>query len=302
MGGTKYKHFYGNQSEQFTFYKVPKQLFVDEKFHNISAEAKLLYGILLDRMSLSSANGWRDEDGKVYIIFTVEEVQTSLGCAEKKAIKLLNELESKCGLIDKVRQGLGKPNIIYVRNFLERGVENYVERQFLNCQNDSSGAVKNTVQEPSKGQCNNTDINNTDISYTDPSFYPENHERKDEASDYYNQSLIDLKEKLEYDSLAISYRHHLGMLDEIFEILNDTFTSNNKVIRIGGDDKPAELVKSKLRKLNYSHIQFVMECMLENTSKVRNIRQYLLTTLYNATHTMDSYYTSLVNHDMYGDY
>lgn len=258
MGGTKYKHFYGNQSEQFTFYKVPKQLFVDEKFHNISAEAKLLYGILLDRMSLSSANGWRDEDGKVYIIFTVEEVQTSLGCAEKKAIKLLNELESKCGLIDKVRQGLGKPNIIYVRNFLESGVENYVERQFLNCQNDSSGAVKNTVQEPSKGQCNNTDINKTDISYTDPSFYPENLERKDEASDYYNQSLIDLKEKLEYDSLAISYRHHIGMLDEIFEILNDTLTSNNKLIRIGGDDKPAELVKSKLRKLNYSHIQFVM--------------------------------------------
>lgn len=92
------------------------------------------------------------------------------------------------------------------------------------------------------------------------------------------------------------------MLDEIFEILNDTLTSNSKTIRIGKDDKPAELVKSKLRKLDYSHIQFVMECMLENTSKVRNIRQYLLTTLYNATHTMDSYYTSLVNHDMYGDY
>lgn len=62
MDGTKYKHFYGNQSEQFTFYKVPKQLFVDGEFHNVSAEAKLLYGILLDRMSLSSANGWFDED------------------------------------------------------------------------------------------------------------------------------------------------------------------------------------------------------------------------------------------------
>ena len=105
----------------------------------------------------------------------------------------MSELESKCGLIDKVRQGLGKPNIIYVKNFLDSSVENYVERQVLNCQNDSSGAVKNTVQEQSKGQCNNTDINKTDISYTDPSFFPENPERKDEAIDYYNQSLIDLK-------------------------------------------------------------------------------------------------------------
>jgi hypothetical protein len=153
MGGTKYKHFYGNHSEQFTFYKVPKQLFVDEEFHNVSVEAKLLCGILLDRMSLSSANCWFDEDEKVFIIFTIEEIKASLGF---------------------IRQGLGKPNIIYVRNFLTYGVEKYVERQIFNCQNDNSGNVKNTIQEWSKSKCNNTDINKTDISYTDPSFFPEN--------------------------------------------------------------------------------------------------------------------------------
>ena len=88
------------------------------------------------------------------------------------------------------------------------------------------------------------------------------------------------------------------MLNEIFDIMADTLSSNKKTIRIGGDDKPAEIVKSKLIKLEYNHIQFVMDGILANTTKIRNIRQYLLTTLYNATQTIDSYYTTLVQHDM----
>lgn len=109
-----YDYFYGQQAEMFAFYRVPKVLFTEDCFWNVSTDAKLLYGILLDRMNLSARNGWLDEEGRVYIIFTIEEIKGALGCAEKKAVKLLDELEKKCGLIERKRQGLGKPNLIYV--------------------------------------------------------------------------------------------------------------------------------------------------------------------------------------------
>ena len=96
-----YDYFYGQQAEMFTFYRVPKVLFTEECFWNVSTDAKLLYGILLDRMNLSARNGWLDEEGRVYIIFTIEEIKGALGCAEKKAVKLLDELEKKCGLIER---------------------------------------------------------------------------------------------------------------------------------------------------------------------------------------------------------
>lgn len=294
-----FDYFYGQQSDQFAFYRVPKVLFSDERFWNVSTDAKLLYGILLDRMNLSAKNQWIDEDMRVFIIFTIEEIQEALDCGDKKATKLLSELENKCGLIERKRQGLGKPNIIYVKNFIS-GVDNSVERRFLNSQNDDSGVVLNTIQEPSKVRCNNTDINNTEISNTDYLFYPENFKMTGEEIGSERDYETYLKEKLEYDSLVIQYRHHVQVLDELFEIMADTLSSNRKTIRIGGDDKPAEIVKSKLMKLEYSHMQFVMECILENTTKIKNIRQYLLTTIYNATQTIDSYYTTLVNHDMYG--
>lgn len=114
-------YFYGAQADQFAFYRIPKALFTDERFKSISAEAKILYGILLDRMSLSRKNGWLDEQGRVFIIFTLEEVMEAIGCADQKATKLLNELDSKAGLIERKRQGLGKPNLIFVKNFVDTG-------------------------------------------------------------------------------------------------------------------------------------------------------------------------------------
>ena len=100
-----YDYFYGAEAEQFSFYRIPKVLFTEERFRSVSAEAKVLYGLLLDRMSLSCKNGWLDKEGRVYIIFTIEEVMTALGCADQKAGKLLHELESKCRLIERKRQG-----------------------------------------------------------------------------------------------------------------------------------------------------------------------------------------------------
>ena len=127
-----YDYFYGIQAEQFSFYRIPKLLFTHPVFKRMSTEAKTLYGILLDRMNLSAKNNWIDEEGRVYIIFTVDEIMEALGCAEQKAIKLLSELDTKAGLIERKRQGLGKPN--------------------LNCENHNSGAMKITIQELPKSQ------------------------------------------------------------------------------------------------------------------------------------------------------
>lgn len=109
-----YDYFYGEQADQFSFFRIPKALFTEDHFKSVSAEAKVLYGILLDRMSLSRKNGWQDADSRVYIIYTVEEVMEALGCASQKASKLLAELENSAGLIERKRQGLGKPNLLYV--------------------------------------------------------------------------------------------------------------------------------------------------------------------------------------------
>ena len=193
-----YDYFYGQQSELFTFYRVPKVLFTNERFWNISADAKMLYGILLDRMSLSAKNGWIDENGRVYIIFTIDEAKSALNCAEQKAIKLLSELEKKAGLIERKRQGLGKPNLIYVKNFISA-----VDSQLLNCENHNSGTMKITTQELPKSQCNNTDIKDTEFSDTDPFLSSVFHGQEDDGTGEFTRYYEYFYDKLEMEYLML---------------------------------------------------------------------------------------------------
>ena len=109
-----------------------------------------------------------------------------------------------------------------------------------------------------------------------------------------------IKENIDYDILIQDPKMDKDRLDEIVEIMLETVCTARKTIRIAGDDYPAELVKSKFMKLNSSHVEFVLDCMRENTTKIRNIKQYLKAVLFNAPSTIDSYYTALVNHDFYG--
>ena len=288
-----YDYFYGQQSEQFSFYRIPKILFSQDKFWNVSTDAKLLYGILLDRMNLSARNGWLDEAGRVYIIFTIEEIKESLGCAEKKAVKLLDELEKKAELIERKRQGLGKPNLIYVKNFISESVE----RQFLNCQNDNSATFQNTIQDLSKAQGNNTDIKNTDLSDTN-SIFPSENCGKENGNEEYQQYYQYFYEKLGIEYLQKDYPYDVDRLENILELVVETVCSKRQIIRIGGDDRPIEVVKSRFMKLNSEHIRYVLDCFKENTTKIRNIRQYMLASLYNAPTTIESYFDALVRHDM----
>jgi len=183
-------YFYGQSSELFSFYRIPKLLFQDSCFQPLSTDAKTLYGILLDRMSLSARNGWLDKAGRVFIIYTVQEVQDSLGCADKKATKLLRELE-EYGLIERKRRGLGKPDLIYVKNFSSESSK----LRFLNRDNDDSGVVQNTLQDPAKLRCNKTERNNTEISDTDPISSDENDwmSEREQLEEYFSHSLeVDL--------------------------------------------------------------------------------------------------------------
>lgn len=118
--GIKWGYYYGKEAEQFSFFRIPKLLFTDPLFGKLSSDAKILYGILLDRMSLSMKNNWIDEENKVYIIFTIEEIAEILHCGMQKATKTLKELDTEkgIGLVEKKRLGLGKPNVLYVKNFV----------------------------------------------------------------------------------------------------------------------------------------------------------------------------------------
>ena len=107
-------------------------------------------------------------------------------------------------------------------------------------------------------------------------------------------------ENIEYDCLIQNHHLDRNRLDELVELMVDTVCSNREMIRVAGDDYPAEVVRSRFLKLSASHIEYVLDRMRENTTYVRNIKKYLLAALYNAPATIDSYYASLVNHDLYG--
>ena len=119
-----FSYFYGEESEQFSFYRIPKLLITGAQFKNLSTDAKLLYGLLLDRMSLSAKNGWYDEQGRVYIYYTLEEIMEDMNCGKDKGVKLLSELDTNrgIGLIERVKQGQGRPARIYVKRFAARAV------------------------------------------------------------------------------------------------------------------------------------------------------------------------------------
>ena len=153
-------------------------------------ETQVLCDLAVDRMSLSVKNGWLDEQNRVFIICTIEDVKRALCCADNKATKLLRELE-KFGLIERKRRGLGKPSLVYVKNFSAESSKSI----FQNRDFHDSGGFKNASQDPSKSRCNKTKENDTEMSETDP-FYSEEADgmsKRTQLEEYFSQSLeIDL--------------------------------------------------------------------------------------------------------------
>ena len=291
-------YFYGSEAEQYSFYRIPKVLLTDRRYKGVSMEAKVLYGLMLDRMGLSVRNGWLDDLSRVFIYFTLEDALEYLCCGHTKAVSLFGELD-KNGLIERKKQGQGKPTIIYVKNFIRKPEIQTSEKR-------KSKVPQTGSQDFQKTATNNTEKNKTELNDTDLSIYPASGLTEsrgpgaDDTMDRIRAYRRLIKENIEYDITRERLGYDAEILDEILDIMVDTVCGTKPMVRISGQDFPAEVVKSRLLKLNSEHIKYVVDCLKSNTTKVRNIRSYLLTSLYNAPTTISSYYTALVNHDLYG--
>jgi len=280
----KFDYYYGKEAESFSFFRIPKLLFTDPIFTKLSSDAKVLYGILLDRMSLSMKNKWMDEANKVYIIFTIEEVEETMNFGRNKAINTMKELES-FGLIEKKRRGLGKPNIIYVKNFLVETknrqvekkqetvvnidhIENYPDNKFqkvsnINLQkfkNQTSRSLENKSQEVSKINSNNTNINKTEYSDTE----------------YNNTSPIS-PSKINGIKEGFQYQKQDWKEKEIIKILKQNIEYTSLI-----EERPKEKEKIDLLSIKKEHIDYVLSVLDENKKKITNLRSYLPSLLYNA--------------------
>lgn len=350
----KFDYYYGVEAEQFSFYRVPRLLVKDKRFKGLSSDAKLLYGLMLDRMALSMKNGWLDGENKAYIHYTIENIMEDLGCAKATCAKVLAELDSKkgIGLIEKKRQGLGKPDIIYVKNFVlsepmmneEKVVENPIdtnvstEVQNLNLQKSkkqNSRSSENELQEVQKldfqkskkqdsrsseselQEVQNLNPNYNNTSYTDKSYiypiYPSEQEAKGTGQEKTMHDRIDEMDNvhayMELIKKNIAYDYHMKynqcqdreLYEELYEVICEIVCVKRKTVKVNGEEYPYELVKSKFLKLTSAHLEYVIACMQETTTKITNIRSYMITALYNAPSTMKHYYQQEVMHDMYGD-
>ena len=171
-----FDYFYGNEAEQYQFLKIPQLLFTDDKFKKLSSDAKVLYGLLLDRSGLSKNNDrFQDENGRTFIYFTYNTAMEMLNCAKEKSSKVFKELDD-IGLIERKRQGLGKPTKIYVKHFnriLSSNTADTTELQevrklnFKKFENRTPRSSEIELQEVRKSNTNQTNINHTDFNQTD---------------------------------------------------------------------------------------------------------------------------------------
>ena len=315
-------YYYGIEAEQFSFYRVPRLLIKDERFKKLSSDAKLLYGLMLDRMSLSIKNEWFDEDNRAYIIYTIDSIMEDLGCGKEKAVKVLAELDSVkgIGLVEKVRRGLGKPDIIYVKNFasLAENVDEKKSRNtdkitevgksdFKKSENRTSRSPEIEPQEVGESNPNYTNYNQTDLNYTEESYINpiiQSDSGKKDTMDV----MDDVQTYIELIKENISYDHHMQydgygkreLYDELFQVICEVVCVKRPTIRVAGEEYPYELVKSRFLKLESSHLEYVIGCMQNTTTKITNIKAYMVTALYNAPTTINHFYQQEVQHDMYG--
>ena len=316
-----FSYFYEQEADMFSFYRIPKLLFTDERFKALSMDAKVLYGLMLDRMSLSSKNQWYDQEKKVFIYFSLEDVMELLNCKKNKAIDTMKELDAEkgVGLIEKVRQGQGKPTMIYVKNFMEKseqklekqtsgenqGITEVGKTNLLKLENPTSGSPFFGSLEVGKTNPNNLKYNSTEFNETESNRIVSGMESgmrpdgdkmtiNDEMSAY--AELI--RENISLDVLLQGNPLDRELLVGIYELILETVLYKGERIVIASNVYPVELIKSKFLKLNDTHILYVLDCMKGNTTKVRNIKKYLLAALFNAPTTISGYYQSAVNHDM----
>ena len=302
-------YFYGDESKEFSYFRIPRLLITHQRFKNVSVEAKLLYGLLLDRMGLSEEHGWYDEDGHVFIYYTVEEIADDLCCGRDKAMKLLAELDNAkgAGLIERVRQGQGKPTKIYVKRFTTREVPPKKEEipapisevEILDVQKSeipTSKGRKPRLQEVGISDPSYLDNNYPESSYPDPSISP----AKPPGNGGRLIERWSLKEhvrsQIEYDALCTQYAAE--DVDALVELISEVQSSTADAVRLGKEQIPIEVIKERFQQLTQMHVAYILDSLRTTTTQINNIKAYLLTALYNAPTTMGFFYSAQVRHDL----
>ena len=322
-------YFYGPEAEQYSFYRIPKVLLTDHRYKNVSMEAKVLYGLMLDRMGLSVKNGWMDGEGRVYIYFTLEDAMNMMGCGHNKAVKLFADLDS-IGLIERKKQGQGRPTRIYVKNFIlpplpgaasedsppqpqGDGQTSFLgksahplAREVLTSETGKSALPGRGGLDFPKGDANKTDKNDTDLNDTESSIHPptpasppRRHQRNgQDRMDQMDAYRALIHENIGYRELLQDHPYDADLIDGYVELMVEVCCTQRETVRVNQEDVPTTVVRSRFLKLDREHILYVMEAMRQNTTRVGNIRAYTLSALYNAPATIGQYYTSQVSHDM----
>jgi len=263
-----------NSKIQGGFFAIPKSLFSDREYTGLSIFARLLYGLMLDRNRLSEQNGWVDEEGKTYFIYTINEICSVLGCGSDKAVKTVNELCDR-GLIEKKKTGLGKPARFYIN-----GGKVYDFSELSDSENQNSRVLKNRSQDFGKSESNNNKNNNTEFN----------------NNNLFTPSEEDVKENIDYDVLIMT--EDKSDVDAVVDIMCDTFRSSKKKIYIGSELVPSVLVRERLMSVNAEHVSYVLESLYTTKNPIRDIRAYLLKLLYYAPITMNIYYTAKYHCDV----
>lgn len=386
--GLKFDYYYGVQSEQFSFYRIPRLLIKDQHFKGLSSDAKLLYGLMLDRMALSMKNHWLDNENRAYIIYSISNVMDDINCSKPTCVKIMKELDS-FGLIERKRKGLGKPDIIYVKNFAvledsqeqdeessdfadtfeenkpvmsnenitsEGKQDELPEVKDFNFNNEAYGLEMVETEEifkekeqisPNVGvnsgiskkselpevkdfnfwnektltsggkeslplevknlapNYNNNNYNNQSYNYINQSYQSNLSSQADQAcndeidtignTDAYIQQI---KKNLDYDFYMTNDVAYMDkdLLKELFVIICDVVCTKSETIKISGYVYSCDYVRSKFLRLTSNHVMYVMDCIKNTTTKIANMKAYLLVALFNAPSTIDHYYQQEVRH------
>ena len=337
----QFDYFYGSEAEQFTFYRIPKILITSQFFKKVSDSAKLLYGLMLDRMSLSIRNGWLDDDNRAYIFFTTNDVMEQMCCGTEKATKMLAELDSEkgIGLIERVKQGQGRPAIIYLKKFYDledkdttsqsstsknenQAFEESKNKTFENrktrlseiesqdfrksknktFENRKSRVSETESQDFRKSKCNYNNINYTDINY----IYPINQDSYNiQNSDQTEERWIDRYTKtVDEIKKQIDYDYLINyaerdIVDEVVNIMAEVMTIPRPKYKIEGDFVEYDAVLNNLKKITAEQLEVCLLAYSRQRQRIRNPKAYWISVLYNIPLTSNIVLQNMVNSDMY---
>ena len=312
-----FNYFTSGEIDKFTFYRMPKVLITDDYFKKISCEAKLLYGLLLDRAGLSKKRKWIDEKNRLYVYLKNEEAMEMLNVGKNKAVAIFKELED-IELIIRKKQGQGKPTRIYVMNFAEvledasdmQTSYEKTEKEVLTPENQTS--EKNNIEKEVLTPKNQT---SKSLKMGSHPFYIENKTEKSKTNLSINQEKREVRQKsdvidgIDYnahkcvameqiDFNRLSGEYSLERIAEIVELIAFVYSTPQSSLPIGGAQTDIQLVRERFSQLEYEHIQYVLDCVSQAQTKISNRRNYLLTCLFSAPITIDGYYANQVAHDM----